>query len=435
MRGDDIIMMKQKDLRRLHVMRKAIDRIITQKEAAKIIGVKLRQAQRIVRRIRLEGDRGVIHRSRYITSNRAISDKIKNKALRLFKTKYADFGPTLASEKLFERDKIKVNDETLRLWLIDANIPYRTRKKRPHRQWRERKEHYGQMIQIDGSEHDWFEGRSPKCVLMGYIDDATGTPFGRFYAYEGTIPAMDSFKRYIKKHGIPISVYLDKHTTYKSNKKQTIEEELANQEALSQFGRALKELRVEVIYANSPQAKGRIERIFRTFQDRLIKEMRLANICAIEEANTFLARYLPVYAKRFAVKAALRDNLHRPVPKGMDLDRILCIKTKRALRHDFTVAHEKKLYQVLNNVRSKKVMVEDRINGSMIIRHKDNPLRYKTITARPVRKAVKKPYMFTIRRIQRQPDSHPWKRYPLVNRYPQKEKRSKKEKGLLLSKP
>ena len=438
MTGEDIIMMRQEDLRRLHVIRKAIDKIITQQKAASIIGIGLRQAQRVVRRVRVEGDKGIIHKSRCLPSNRAIPCKVKDKALKLFKNKYPDFGPTLASEKLFERDKIKVNDETLRLWLIDEGVPYRKRKKRPHRQWRERKKHYGQMVQMDGSEHDWLEGRGPKCVLMGYIDDATGIPFGRFHAYEGTIPAMDSFKRYIKKHGIPLSIYLDKHTTYKSTKKQTIEEELANQEALSQFERALKELEVEVIHANSPQAKGRVERIFNTFQDRFIKEMRLADVHTIEQANAFLGRYLPVYARKFAIKPAETDDLHRPIPKGMDLDRILCIKTKRALRKDFTVAHNKRLYQVLDNVRTKKLMVEDRIDGSVIIRYKDTRLRFKEITARPKKPESEKKYTFRLARLHTPGMRHPWRqyknRYPQSYAYSQKEKVAQKEKGLLLRK-
>jgi len=291
---------------------------------------------------------------------------------------------------------------------------------------------------MDGSEEDWFEGRGPKCVLMGYIDDATGIPYGRFYTYEGTIPAMDSFKRYIKRRGIPVSVYLDKHTTYKSPKKQSIEEELANQEALSQFERALKELGVEVIHANSPQAKGRIERLFRTFQDRLIKEMRLANICTIDQANVFLGRYLPIYAKRFAIKPAIRGDLHRPVPKGMDLDKILCIRTKRALRNDFTVAHDKNLYQVVDNLRAKNVMVEDRINGRMFIKYKDRILRYKPITQRPVKEEVKKTYKLRLYNPSSIPvREHPWRRFRVkscshINSYSQKEKSSKKEKELLL---
>ena len=434
MAGKDIIAMSQRELRRLHVIHKAIDRVITQLEAAEIIGVGLRQAQRIVARVRTEGDEGIIHSSRGKPSNRRTPDDIKDKTLKLFKQKYYDFGPTLASEKLFEIDKIKLNDETLRLWLIDENIPYKKRKKRPHRQWRERKERYGQMVQMDGSRHNWFEGRGPECVLMGYIDDATGIPFGRFHAYEGTIPAMDSFKRYIKKCGIPLSVYLDMHSTYKSTKKLTIKEELLNQEALSQFGRSLKVLGVELIYAHSAPAKGRIERLFNTFQDRLIKEMRLANICTIDQANVFLEGYLPIYAKRFAVKASKRGDLHREIPKGIDLDRILCIKTERSLRNDFTVAHNKKLYQILDNVRAKKVLIEERIDGSLVIRYKTSELKYKEITTRPEKEEPQKVYKFKLRKIYAPPTDHPWRKsYPHNSQYQQKEEVGQEEKELLLT--
>jgi len=433
MAGEDIIAMKQEDLRRLHVIRKAIDKIITQVEAADIVGVGLRQAQRIVRRVRIEGNKGIIHKSRGISSNRAVDAKIKDKALKLFKEKYPDFGPTLASEKLFERDKIKVNSETLRLWLIEKGIPYKKRKKRPHRQWRDRKQHFGQMVQMDGSEEHWLEGRGPYCVFMGYIDDATGNPFGRFYEYEGTIPAMDSFRRYITQYGIPLSVYLDKHTTYKSTKKPTIEDELNDRKALSQFERALKELGVEVIHANSPQAKGRIERLFETFQDRLIKELRLEGARTINEANTVAERFLPSFAKRFRVKALYSKDLHRPIPKGIDLNRILCIKTERTLRNDFTVVHNGKLYQIANNIRAGKIMIEERINGSMIMRHNDAILRFKEITCRPKKE---EPYEARPRRIYTPPADHPWRRYRInthYTQYQQKEKVAPKEKGLLLT--
>lgn len=387
MAGKDIIAMTQQELKRLHIVRKALDKSITQLEAAELIGIGLRQAQRIARAVRIEGDKGVIHKSRGQPSNRALSDKIKEKALKLYKEKYHDFGPTLGSEKLFEIDKIKINDETLRLWLLEANIPYKKRKQRPHRHWRERKHSSGEMIQMDGSHHDWFEGRGPRCVLMGYIDDATGTPFARFYSHEGTLPAMDSFKRYVAKYGLPVSLYLDKHTTYKSTKKQTIEDELNNTEALSQFARAARELGVNVIYADSPQAKGRIERLFRTFQNRLIKEMRLRGITTIKEANKFLRSYLPVYAKRFSVQPANDADLHRPVPEGVSLNAIFSVQTIRTLRNDFTVAHNGRLYQVKDNVNTEKVTVEERANGSIHISYRDTDLKFKEITTRPKKQA------------------------------------------------
>jgi len=388
--GKDIIAMTQGELKRLHVIRKALDKLITQAEAAGIIGICLRQAQRIARAVKAQGDKGVIHKSRGQASNRALPNKIKDKALKLYKEKYHDFGPTLGSEKLFEIDKIKINDETLRLWLLQAGISYKKRKARPHRQWRERKHSFGEMIQMDGSHHDWFEGRGPECVLMGYIDDATGKPFGRFYSYEGTLPAMGGLKRYIEKFGIPVSIYLDKHPTYKSTKKQTIEDELNNLEPLSQFERACEELGIRVIHADSPQAKGRIERLFKTFQNRLIKEMRLKGIKSIEEANKFLTHYLPAYARRFAVQPVNNTNLHRPITKNVDLNAVFCVKTIRVLRNDFTVAYNRKLYQIEDNLNAEKVMVEERVNGSIHISHKNKDLKFKEITTRP-KKQQKEP--------------------------------------------
>lgn len=412
MAGGDIIAMTQAELKRLHVIRKALDKHITQAEAAGIIGVCLRQTQRIARAIRTEGDKGVIHKSRGRLSNRALPSKVKDKALKLYKQKYPDFGPTLASEKLSELDKIRINDETLRLWLLRENISYKKRKQRPHRHWRQRKACFGEMVQMDGSHHDWFEGRGPECVFMGYIDDATGRPFGRFYPYEGTLPAMDSFVRYAKRYGIPASIYLDKHPTYKSTKKQTIEDELNNIEPLSQFARAVKELGVNLIYANSPQAKGRIERLFNTFQNRLIKEMRLRRINTIEQANRFLIGWLPAYSKRFSVPPANDANLHRPIPQGIDFNKIFCLKTARALRSDSTVAHNGRLYQIEDNLRAKGVVVEERINGSMLIVYKGLSLTFKEIAARPKREQ-EKPVIHASRKIYIPPRDHPWRRFKL----------------------
>lgn len=411
----DTIMMTHEELRKLHVINKALEKSIMQVEAAEIIGLSTRQVRRIIKRVKEEGDRGIIHRSRGRDSNRAMGIEVKEKALKLYKKKYDDFGPTLGSEKLFEIDKIKINDETLRLWLIEAGIEYKKRKKREHRQMRERKECNGEMLQMDGSDHDWFEGRGEKCVFIGCIDDATSTPFGRFYPYEGTLPAMDCFKGYIKKNGIPINLYMDKHTTYKSTKKQTIEEELNNTEALSQFGRAVKELGVNIIYADSPQAKGRVERLFGTFQNRVIKEMRLQGIKTIEEGNKFLKYYLPIYSKKFAVKAANDTNLHRPIPKGINLDKILCIKTLRRLRNDWTIVHDGKLYQIQDNVRTKYVIVEERINGAMFITYKDSNLRFKEITkrAKKEQEELKLKIINTAKKVYIPPKDHPWRKFKL----------------------
>jgi len=406
---EDKVLMSVKELRRLHVIHQVIEKKVTQGTASGLLGLTDRQIRRISQRVQELGEKGIAHRSRGKPSNRQIDPQTKVKALGLYEKQYGDFGPTLAAEKLRERDRIPISDETLRLWLLEAGIDHFKRRKRPHRQWRERKTHRGELVQMDGSHHKWLEDRGPACVLMAYIDDASGRVYAQFYAYEGTIPAMDSFKRYIKRHGLPLAVYADKHTTYKSPAEPTIEEQLEGQEPMSQFERAVSELGVEMIHAHSPQAKGRIERLFGTFQDRLIKEMRLAGITTMEEANRFLGGYLPIYNRRFTIRPAQSADLHRPIPKRYDLDRTLCIKTERALRNDFTVAHNRTLYQIQDNLRAHRVTVEERLDGSLRITHQGQRLRCHVIAHRPV-KAHELPKILVRKRGTKPAPDHPWKR-------------------------
>ncbi len=365
MSGKDIIMIRQKELKRLQVIHRVLEGEITQVKASEVLSLSKRQIGRIVKRIRQEGDKGIVHKSRGKESSRKLPKGLTDRVVYLYQQKYQGFGPTLFSEKLAEIEGIHISDETARKWLIEAGLWEKKIKHKTHRQWRPRKEHRGEMVQMDGSHHDWFEGRGPKCVLMAYIDDATNRVYCRFYEYEGTIPAMDSFKRYIKKYGIPMSIYFDKHTTYKSTAEPTIQEEISGQEPLSEFGRALEELGVKRIYAHSPQAKGRIERLFKTLQDRLIKEMRLKGIKSVKEANKFLKTYLPKYNKRFSLKAQKPEDLHMPVPKGIDLNTIFCIKTDRTVRNDNTISYNKKLYQIEEVMAGKIVTVTERIEGTM----------------------------------------------------------------------
>ena len=246
---------------------------------------------------------------------------------------------------------------------------------------------------------------------MGYVDDATGRIFARFYNYEGTKPAMDSFRRYIKKYGIPQSIYLDKHSTYKSTKKTTIEDELNNIKALSQFERALKELGVDIIHANSPQAKGRVERSFSTHQDRLVKEMRLTGIGTVKDANRFLGLYyIQKHNSKFAVIAKDRTNLHMVVPKHLDLDRIFSIKHKAALRNDFTIQYNHRFYQILESTSAKEVTLEERLNSRLYIYHKDRQLRYKLIDKKPQK--TKQPYQPRKPRYV-PPKDHPYRLFKL----------------------
>jgi len=393
----------------LQVVHLVIGKHTTEKAAASALKLSERQVRRLVKAVREGGDGGVIHGLRGRSSNRRFSEEFREQVLLLYRECYADFGPMLASEKLFEREGIRVSDETLRKWLIEEGYWKKRRKRSCFRQWRPRRSCFGQMIQMDGSHHDWLEGRGPKLVLMGYIDDATNTIYGRFYDYEGTLPAMDSFKGYVERYGLPMSVYLDRHTTYKSSKKLTEWDELEGVEALSQFERALKELGVEVIHALSPQAKGRIERLFGVLQDRLVKEMRLHGIKNKEEANAFFEDYLPKYNERFRVCPADEADAHVKLPSHVDLDRYLCIKTERSVRKDNTIALDGRLYQ-LEEQGGKKVVVEERTDGSLMVISKGVSLKHREITERPLQKVVAKPIIKEYGRPPKPSKDHPWRR-------------------------
>ncbi|MEI6845892.1 MAG: ISNCY family transposase [Candidatus Firestonebacteria bacterium] len=409
----EVIAMSQRELVRVHVIQQVMEKKITQVEAGEKIGLSDRQVRRIVKRVKLEGAKGIAHRLRGRESPHKLKESIRKQVLKLYDEKYEGFGPTLATEKLYERDGIKISDETLRHWLLKEG-KWQKRKSRKHRQWRVRRSCFGEMEQFDGSEHDWFEGRGPKCVLLGYIDDATNKRYSRFYEYEGLKPGMDSLGRYIKKNGIPLSLYLDRHAAYKSKGKPTIEDELNNRQAMSQFERAAKELGIRVIHAYSAQAKGRIERDFKTYQDRLVKEMRLEGIKSIEEANKFLPGFLAKHNKRFKFEAASPGDLHRPIPEGLKLSSILCIKKERVLRNDFTVSYENKLYQVLDRLSGRKIVIIESLTGKISLIYKGRELNYKEIVIRP-KKEEQKEIRIPCSKY-RPPMNHPLKRQMFMER-------------------
>lgn len=382
---EGILMIRPHELKRYQLISKVFDRQISQQEAAELLGISDRQVRRIVRRVRAEGERGVIHRLRGLEGARRIPENIRSRALELYRERYNGFGPTLASEKLQEVDHLTVSDETLRLWLAkDGLWKIDKRRNRKRRSWRARKDKFGQMIQMDGSHHDWLEGRGPKLVLMGYIDDATNKIYGRFFDYEGTLPAMGGLKGYIQRNGIPGQIYLDKHSTYRNNRKYKYTDwPFRDKEELTQFERACRQLDIEVIHAHSPQAKGRVERLFRTLQDRLVKEMRLIGVKTCEEANAFLDKYIDIFNAKFAVDALKRGNAHRPADKRINIDDILSVQTEHVLRNDRTVAHERRLYQVTDKTRAQKVTVFEYLNGRMAIKYGQTELNYKAIDLRP----------------------------------------------------
>ena len=313
----------------------------------------------------------------------------------------------MAAEQLAEHHGITVSAETVRGWLRDAGIDHFTRRTRPHRAWRERKAQVGERVQLEGSHHDGFEGRGSRCVLRASIDEASSRVYARFYAYEGTIPARDSFMRYVQRDGIPLALDADKPSTSQAPAPPTGEAPLAGVTPTSQCGRALGELGVELIPAHSPQATGRVERLFQTVQDRRVKERRLAGVSTLEAANRFLESDLPIHTRRFAVPPAQAVDLHRPRPASRELDRILCLKTTRCLRRDFTIAHQGGLYQMHETVRAPHVLVEARVDGTMRITHQGRPLDFHAITSRPVKAVAAKTVHPPRRPVTLRPD-HPW---------------------------
>ncbi|MBF0387835.1 MAG: ISNCY family transposase [Candidatus Omnitrophica bacterium] len=407
---EDMIMVKAEELKRYQVVGKIFDKNINQQEAASLLGITDRQVRRLVRRVRFEGERGVVHRSRGRKGRRRIAEAVRVRILDLYKERYQGFGPTLASEKLWELDHVRVSDETLRLWLITEGLWTAGRRgKLKDRSWRARKDKFGEMVQMDGSHHAWLEDRGPKLVLMGYIDDATSTFHGNFFEYEGTKPAMGGLRSYAGQYGLPGQVYLDKHSTYKNNNKRCANWTFEDKESLTQFERACRQLGIEVIHANSPQAKGRIERVFRTLQDRLVKEMRLRGIKTLEEANRFLEEYLPKFNAKFAVEARLAGDFHRPVDRSIKIDEILSVQVEHVLRNDRTVLHDRKLYQVLKKTRARRVVVFEYLDGQMAVKHDGSRLPFKAIEQRPVPvPALKPPHKFKRRNWQYRRKNSPW---------------------------
>lgn len=407
---EDVLEMTAEDRKRLHIIRKAELREIKQRQAAELLEISVRQVRRIIRKVRKEGDGGVIHKLRGRNSNHALDRELREKSLEIYRQRYEGFGPTFASEKLAEEQQIRISEETLRNWLKQERISYPGRRPRPHRQWRDRRTSRGEMIQLDGSHHDWLEGRGPKLVLMAYIDDATSEVFARFYDSEDNFAVLDSFKRYVRKNGLPCSVYTDRHAVYKAERRPLdIDEQLAGQrEPMTNFQRALKELGIQIIFAHSPQAKGRIERLFETLQDRLVKEMRLLQIRTQEQANIFLGKYLNTFNRKYSVVPANTVDLHRKLPPQMDINRILCVKENRVLKNDFTVQFGGRFYQIKDKIKANKIIAAVWLNGSLHFQFDDKDLHYEEI--HPPQRALKPKIARSCRKPTKPPKDHPWRK-------------------------
>lgn len=412
----ELLTMSKKELNRVPVIELVVKGNLTQVEAAVRLDLGDRQIRRIVSRYRLAGPAGLIHGHRGQPSNRLLPEEFRNQVIALYQEKYSDFKPTFASEKMLELDQIAVNPETLRLWLIEADLWQTNKRKVKHRQWRERKEHFGELVQFDGSHHNWFEDRSEKSVLLASRDDANNFVLARFYQYEGTLPVFDFWIRYIKCLGKPKAIYLDRHSTYKVNHKVAFDEE-----TLTQFGRACKELVIGLVHANSPQAKGRVENLFGTFQDRLIKELRLKGISTIKEANDFLeTEFLPKFNQRFQKQAKKKADFHQPLTVKDNLLKSFSIKSERLINNDFTIRFKSKWYQLLAVqpklvLKRSKVIIEERLDRELIIEQQGYRLNYKQIDKDQIKQAnlLNLPALTsnpnTENKVRKPAANHPWK--------------------------
>lgn len=411
----DILRMSRREIDRLMILEGVIRGEVTQVIAGEVLGLSERQVRRLVARIKEEGPEGLIHRGRGRRSVRKMPDEIASEIQRVVEERYPDFGPTLAAEKLMEREGIGVSREKLRQLMLEAGLWKRVRRRKEQHPWRERKDHYGQMVQLDGSDHDWLEGRGPEMVLMGYIDDASSHVFGRFYDYEGVYPAMDSLERYIRRYGRPVSLYMDKHSTYKTSRQPSLDELLKGQSAATQVERACQELGIEVIHAGSPQAKGRIERSFGTHQDRLIKEMRLEGISTLEQANEFLDSYLPRHNQKFARQPLKSKDLHRRLPPGLRYRDVFCLKEKRTISNGYTIKWKNRellIDRPTAAMRRRKVEVREQFDGQIEIIFNGRRLKHQDITEKT--KSEKPQQQIAQKTVKKgkyiPPPNHPWRR-------------------------
>ncbi len=408
--------LSEKERGRLRVVKAIGAGRMTRRKGAEVLGLSYRQMLRVLSRFGESGAEGLGHGLRGRRSNRAESKKRRERILRLYQSKYEDFGPTLAQEYLEREEGEQVGVETLRRWLIGAGLWSVRRRGGRHRAWRERKAHRGELVQMDGSKHDWFEGRRGYATLMVMIDDATNRTHAKFFEGETTWAAMEVFEEYVVQHGLPRALYVDRSTIYETTRDCTVDEALADASPLTQFGRAMKELGVEVILARSPQAKGRVERRHGLLQDRLVKSMRLKKIKALKAANEYLAgEYLEELNERFHVPPRSPVNLHRSVPRGVNLKHVLSLQEERVVQNDWTVSWRNRWLQLSEKhhrlrLARKKIRVSELRNGTLRLTYQGRELEWRELTSRPARAAKKirpergsgLPY--------KPPSQHPWRR-------------------------
>ncbi len=391
--GELTLSNREKD--RIEVMERLIRKEIKNSDAARLLGISTRQIKRIKKKYRMEGIIALAHKNRGKTSNNKIPESKINQALDIIESNYPDFGPTFALEKLEKYHGINFSAETLRKAMITKKLwKSKSRRKAHVHQPRLRRSSEGELIQLDGSEHRWFEDRGPMCTLIAYIDDATSKLLHcEFAGSESLWAYFNSFNKVLLNFGKPVALYSDKHTVFNVNCTKNGSAGPGDSHNPTQFGRAMKELNIELINANSPQAKGRIERSFGTLQDRLVKEMRLKGISNIEQANIYLPEFLEEFNQKFSVKPANTDSAYRKLQANEDLNKILTIKETRILSKNLTCQHNNITYLIQTNqsaylLRKAKVVVSASQNGAVLITYKSKSLNYSIINKVEIRRPL-----------------------------------------------
>lgn len=418
--------MSRKEIGRVDILGRLLRKEINGTKASKLLAISSRHVRTLKKKFALYGPAGLIHGNRGKPSNRTLPEKERKKIVNLLHKKYPDFGPAFASEKLKELHGIIRDPKTIRSVQIAEGLwtPRKGIKAFEHREWRKRKDCYGEMLQFDGSYHNWFEGRgtaNEQCLLAA-IDDATGRVAKACFAeHEGVMPVMGFWKEYVLTNGKPQCIYLDKFSTYKVNHKIAME----NPDVKTQFQRACNQLGIEPIFANSPQAKGRVERLFRTLQDRLVKELRLRGISSAEKANAFIAdEFLPSFNTAFSVEPASKANLHKTLTadEKKNINSILSRHTNRTVQNDFTFSFNKLWHQLAATqsiaVRKKDIVtVEEHTNKTIHLVLRGKELNYAILPARPKKTKQPTPWILakdTMRMPHKPAANHPWRRTFLV---------------------
>lgn len=391
------LLMSRKDCRKVQVLSRVKEKLITVRRAGEMLGLSHRQAKRLWKRYREGGEQAVIHRGRGARSNNFIDPQVKQQLLDRYREIYQGFGPTLAVEKLVEEDHLRpISRETLRLWLLEAGLWRRHRRRGPYRKRREPKHHFGELLQLDGSHHPWFGEEHNSCCLMNLVDDATGITLAIMGEQETTEAAMRILWAWIELYGIPLALYCDLKNVYLSDRQPTLEEQLEGKVPTTAFGLVCEKLGIQIISAHSPQAKGRVERKHGVYQDRFVKELRLRGAKTIAEANMILqGGFIEKLNKKFAHQPIAAEDFHVALNARQDLRDIFCFEQARSVGQDWVVRNENRFYQLLRSKEplprpTSKVTVRTWLDGSVHILHRGRRIEYQEFDpqARDRRKVI-----------------------------------------------